>query len=97
MKLSDNWTWEIYEVNRKVIKVIKRKAANVPAFSERGYQSDQNLETSPSKVKNERDLQRKLKSTVSNWIVEYRQASRVKEVSGIRRMLGSDAVLSNIA
>lgn len=50
-----------------------------------------------SKEKIERRLHRKMAGTVSNWIAERRENNRAEEVLAIRRMFGSESLLSKTA
>lgn len=55
------------------------------------------LAAAMSGEKAERRLHRKMTDTVSNWITERRENNRAEEVSAIRRMFGSESLLSKTA
>jgi len=81
-------------VNKKSIKIIKRKDAETMVHDKTQNLSEPKLVVTMSGEKIERHLHRKMADTVSNWISERRENNRVEEISAIRRMLGSESFLN---
>jgi len=84
-------------MNRKSIKVIKRKDLGVSADAETQTTSEPEASSALSEVKIERNLQRKIADTVSNCITERRKNKRAEEISAIQRMFGSESLFGKTA
>ena len=84
-------------MNKISIKVIKRKDTEAMANDKTQDLSELKLVDKMSGDKIECCLHRKMGDTVSNWIAERRENNRAEEISAIRRMFGSESVLSKTA
>lgn len=84
-------------MNRTSIKIIKRQNAEVVAIDETRDTPKPKLVATTSGKKIERGSHRMMADTVSNWIAECRENNRAEEVSSMRRMFGSEFLLSNTA
>ncbi len=83
-------------MNKTSIKVIKRKDARVSTNVKTQSTCDIKTTAAFSEEKIERRLHRKMADTVSNWIAERRENNRAEEISAIRKMFGSESLLSEI-
>lgn len=79
------------------IKVIKRKDAGVSENAVNKNTRGKKSMTAIGTEKNERRLRRKMAQTISSWIAERRENSRIKEVSAIRNFFGDESLLSRTA
>ena len=84
-------------MNKILIKVIKRKEAEVMRNVELESVCEPKPAATLSKEKIERNLHRKIVDTVSNWISERRENNRIEDSSAIRKMFGDESLLSKIA
>jgi hypothetical protein len=84
-------------VKKTLIKVIKRKDAEVVVNAETQTTSEIEPTVKFSEEKVERRMHRKMASTVSNWISERKESNRIKEISAIRRLFGDESLLSKTA
>ncbi len=84
-------------MNKTSIKIIKRKDARGMTSVETQSTSETKLMAMPGGEKIERNLHRKMADTVSNWIAERRENNRAEEISAIRKIFGSESLLSKTA
>ena len=84
-------------MNKKSIKVIKRKDAGATANDKTQNLSETKLAAAISGEQIERRLHRKMANTVSNWIAERKESNRINEVSAIRQLFGDESLLSRTA
>ncbi len=84
-------------MNKTSIKIIKRKDAEAMANDKTQDLSEPKLVATMGGEKIERHLHCKMADTVSNWIAERRENNRAEEISAIRRMFGSESLLSKTA
>lgn len=85
------------DVNKTLIKIIKRKDAEAMANDKTQNLSEIVPTAAVSEEKIERRLHAKMADTVSNWIAERRENNRSEEISAIRMMFGSESFLSKTA
>ncbi len=83
-------------MNKILIKVIKRKDAEVMANVETQSPCEPKLVATEGKEKIERRLHRKMVDTVSNWISERRENNHIEEITAIRKMFGNKPLLGKI-
>ena len=84
-------------MKKTLIKVIKRKDAEVVVNAETQTTSEIEPTVKFSEEKVERRMHRKMANTVSNWISERKESNRIKEISAIRRLFGDESLLSKTA
>ncbi len=84
------------DVNKTLIKVIKRKdtEATANAKSQSACKPKQAMPFSTEKI--ERRSRRELADTISNWIYERRENNRIEKIAAIRKMFGNKPLLSEI-
>ena len=83
-------------VTKTSIKVIKRKDAEASVKIKTKNTSETKL-AAVNGEKIERNLQRGMVETVSNWISERRENSRIETVSAIRKLFGDESLISKTA
>jgi hypothetical protein len=76
-------------VGKTSIKVIKRKDAETTQNA-----CEPRVAADPEKV--ERHSRREIVDTVSNWVNERRENSRLEEIAAIRKIFGNEPLLSEI-
>lgn len=84
-------------MNKTAIKIIKRKDTEAAAEVKTQNSCKTKSADATDGEKLERSLQRKMADTVSNWISERREKSRIKEISAIRQLFGDESLLSKTA
>lgn len=84
-------------MNKTSIKVIKRKDADIITNDKIQDLSESKAAVSISEEKLERRLHRKMADTISNWIFERPENSRIKNISAIRKLFGDESLLSKTA
>jgi len=76
------------------IKVIKRKDAEATANANRRSAFEVGQTAPLNKEKVERLLRRELVGTVSNWISERKENSRLEKLAAFRKMFGGELLSS---
>jgi len=84
-------------VSKTSIKVIKRKDVELAVNVKTKDTCKSKLATTMSGEKIERNLQRRMVDTVSNWISECRENNRIEAGSAIRKLFGDESLLDKIA
>lgn len=80
-------------VKNPLIKIIKRKDAEATAVV-KSLSSRESFLSGRSKAGEERQLNRKIGSTVSTWVDERREKDRMAKIDAVRKMLTGEILLS---
>ena len=80
-------------VKKQIIKIIKRKDAEATAVA-KSLSSRESILSGRSKAGEERQLNRKIGSTVSTWVDERREKDRMAKIDAVRKMLTGEILLS---
>ncbi len=83
-------------MNKILIKIIKRKDAEIAAGAETQSVCHLKHAAPVDEEKTERRLHRELAGTISNWISERRENSRIEKIAAIRKMFGDKPLASEI-
>ena len=80
-------------MNKTLIKIIKRKDAEMMANAKTQGACQPNQAAPVSEEKTEWCSRRQIVGTISNWISERRENNRTEQIAAIRKMFGNGSPL----